>query len=306
MALKVKIDDTDFRRALNEFQKVSGKSFKQVLLQEAKLVTRNCMSMTPPTDKKTFYANSKGKVAWAAQKKIGLGAMLNDTLGKAKSRQNKKTSSTGFKRGKGDGGIFKVAGSQTFKRAEQLNRDLGYDWAGMKHALWMTKTGRVFGVEKNMYNPDASVGLMKRHHDKYRGKNGRVSRAGSKTLNIGRHVFLDKMVVSIKAWNTYYKHLNTVLGRAKAGWLAAANKFKFKGVAKWVKQHGQGEGSVRDNSSHKLLPFVVIENRVPYLKRHDNDLSIVKKAMQGQVSNLKKKAEQAMKSAARKSKLKSN
>lgn len=305
MGLKIRIEDTEFRRALNKFQQASGKSFSKVLKDEAKLVVRNCMSMTPPNDKSTFYANSKGKVKWAKQKKIGVGAMLNDTLGKDNKRQDKKGKE--FSRGGGDrGGIFRVAGAKTFKRADELNRQLGYDWAGMKHAVWMTKTGRVFGVEKKLYQPDASVGLMKKHHNKYRGKNGRVSRAGRKDLSIGRHVFLDKMFVSIKSWNAYYKHLTKTVGRAKAGWMAAARRFKTPNIPKWVKSHGTGEGSYRDNSNNRIFPWVMIENRVPYLKRHDNDLRIVKKAMQAQAGNLKKRTEKAMEWSAKKARLKGN
>ena len=301
--LKIQIDDREFMKALTAFDKVSKKKRADVLRQTAKLVARDCMSFTPPNDKDNFFANKKGKVPWAKQKKIGVGAMLNDTLGKAKHRQNKKGKA--FSRGAGDGGVFKVASSKTFKNAEKLNRTMGGDWHGMKHALWATKTGRIFGVEKNLYQPDASVGLMARHHNKYRKANtGRVSKGGSFTKDTGRHVFLDKMIVSIKSWNSYFKHLNKRLGRAKAGWLAAASRFKLGGVPKWVKQHGTSEGSVRDNSHDPIFPFVIMENSVPYIKRHDKDIRIVRKAMESQTHNLKVRTEKALEDAARKARLK--
>lgn len=301
--LDIRVDDVEFRNALTAFDKVSKKGRAEVLQQTAKLVARDCMSFTPPNDSDNFFANKKGKIPWAKQKKIGVGAVLNDTLGKAKHRQEKKGKA--FSRGAGDGGIFKVAGSKTFKRAEELDRTMGGDWHGMKHALWVTKTGRIFGIEKNLYQPDASVGMMARHHERYRKKStGRVSKAGSFTRDVGRHVFLDKMLVSIKSWNAYFKHVSKRVGRAKAGWLAAARRFKLKGIPKWVVQHGSGEGGVVDRSRDSIFPYVILDNSVPYLGKHDKEMRIVKKAVESQTKNLKARTEKALEHAARKARLK--
>ena len=109
------------------------------------------MSLTPPNDQRTAYADEKGKIQWAKQKKIGENAIVGDLLGKG-----------------GKGGVFRVRKMSTFKKAEKWQQTLGKDMAGMQHAIWATKDGRVFGVEHNLYQPDASISTMKAHHNKYR------------------------------------------------------------------------------------------------------------------------------------------
>jgi hypothetical protein len=71
----------------------------------------------------------------------------------------------------------------------------------------------VFGVEHNLYQPDASISTMKAHHNKYRNSRGRVSQAGREDLQIGRHVFLDKMFITKQRFNAYMKYLKKRIGK---------------------------------------------------------------------------------------------
>ena len=197
--MKAELDIKPFLKAINEFRTASRKKTGTVLKQVGKLVVRDAMSLTPPNSTKSAFVK-KGKPSWAVHKKMGEGAIVNDLLGKEDR-----------------GGVFRVRKSATFAKARKWQEQLGKDMAGMQHSFWATKDGRVFGVEKNLYQPDASIGTMKKHHQKYRGTDGRVSSAGRKDLVIGRHVFMDKMFVTSGRFNAYMKFMKKRIGRGKGG-----------------------------------------------------------------------------------------
>ena len=71
-----------------------------MLKQVGKLEVRDAMSLTPPNDKDMVFANEKGRIPWAKQKKIGENAIVGDLLGK-----------------NGKGGVFRVRKMSTFKKA---------------------------------------------------------------------------------------------------------------------------------------------------------------------------------------------
>ncbi|SVD98913.1 uncharacterized protein METZ01_LOCUS451767, partial [marine metagenome] len=249
-----------------------------------KLVVRDAMSLTPPNSSSSAFVK-KGKPAWAVHKKMGEGAIVNDVLGDV------------------HGGVFRVRKKSVFKKAEKWQERLGKDMAGMMHSFWTTKDGRVFGVEKNLYQPDASISTMKKHHNKYRGTNGRVSSAGRKDLVIGRHVFMDKMFVSPGRFKAYMKYLKKRIGKGKGGWNAAATALKV-GRPKWIKQHGSSGGRVRVSINHPIHPTIRVTNEIRYMQKHGIRNRIMQKAIKSQTNNLRKRTEAAIAHAARKSKLK--
>ena len=69
--MKIDIETKEFLKAINDFRTASRKKTGSVLKQVGKLVVRDAMSLTPPNDKDTVFANEKGKIPWAKQKKIG-------------------------------------------------------------------------------------------------------------------------------------------------------------------------------------------------------------------------------------------
>jgi len=256
-----------------------------VLKQVGKLVVRDAMSLTPPNSTKSAFVK-KGKPSWAVHKKMGEGAIVNDLLGKEDR-----------------GGVFRVRKSATFAKARKWQEQLGKDMAGMQHSFWATKDGRVFGVEHNLYQPGASIGTMKKHHQKYRGTDGRVSSAGRKDLVIGRHVFMDKMFLTSGRFNAYMKFMKKRIGRGKGGWNAAANALKL-GRPKWIKQHGSSGGSVRVSINHPIHPTIMETNSLSYIQKHGVKNKNMQRAVRSQTRNLRKRAEAAIKYAAKKSKLK--
>ena len=287
--MKAELDIKPFLKAINAFRTASRKKTGTVLKQVGKLVVRDAMSLTPPNSTKSAFVK-KGKPAWAVHKKMGEGAITNDLLGK-----------------KGDkgmhGGVFRVRKMSTFKKADKWREKLGKDMAGMQHSFWATKDGRVFGVERNLYQPDATISTMRHHHQKYRGANGRVSKAGRKDLVIGRHVFMDKMFITPGRFNAYMKHLKKRVGEGKGGWNAAATALKV-GRPKWIKQHGSTGGRVRVSIKHPIHPTIMVTNEISYMQKHGFKNRIMQRAVRSQSRNLKKRTEAAIVHAARKTKLK--
>jgi hypothetical protein len=155
-----------------------------------------------------------------------------------------------------------------------------------------------------LYQPKASVSMMKKHHNKYRNKRGRVSRAGREDIQIGRHVFIDKMFVQSGSFNAYMKYLKGRIGMGKAGWNAASNALKVPYVPKWIKQHGSSGGSVRVAINKPIYPTIMVSNEISYMQKHGARSRIMQKAIKSQTNNLKKRTEAAIAHAARKSKLK--
>ena len=284
-ASKSKLEIEEFLKAINEFRKASRKKTGSVLKQVGKLVVRDAMSLTPPNTSGTGLVK-EGKPAWAVHKKAGEGAIVNDLLGKG-----------------GRGGIFRVRKQATFNKAAKWQEKLGKDMAGMAHSMWATKDGRVFGVESDMYQPDASLSTMIHHHKKYRGANGRVSRAGREDLRIGRWVFLDKMFVTPGRFKAYMKYLKKRVGKGKGGWNRAANALKTA-RPKWIKQHGTRGGRVKVSVDHPIFPTIMVSNEISYMQKHGYKNGIMRKAINSQTSNLKQRTKDAIEFAARKSKLK--
>jgi len=283
--MKAELEIKPFLKAINAFRTASRKKTGSVLKEVAKLVVRDAMSLTPPNSSSSALVK-KGKPAWAVHKKMGEGAIANDLLGKG-----------------GRGGVFRVRKASTFTKARKWQEKLGKDMAGMQHSFWATKDGRVFGVEKNLYQPDATISTMKKHHNKYRNKRGRVSTAGRKDVQIGRHVFLDKMFVTPGRYKAYLKYVKGRVGMGKGGWNAAATALKV-GRPKWIKKHGSSGGRVKVSINHPIYPTIKIVNAIQHIQAHGTKNRVVAKALKSQTHNLKLRTEKAIKESARKAKLK--
>ncbi len=150
---------------------------------------------------------------------------------------------------------------------------------------------------------DASISTMRAHHHKYRGANGRVSKAGRQDLQIGRHVFLDKMFITKGRFNAYMKHMKKRIGRGLSGWNKAAAALKAP-RPKWVKGHGTSGGRVRVSVDHPIYPTLMVSNEISYMQKHGARNRIMQAAIKNQTKNLIRRTQQAIEAAARKSKMK--
>lgn len=104
--------------------------------------------------------------------------------------------------------------------------------------LWVAKNGDVYGVERRLWRPHASIEAMYDHHRRY-FKNGRMTQAGTFTRDIGRWKFIDKMVVPKSRFLEYQKYVFEKIGILAGGWAAAATALKVR-VPKIAKRHASG------------------------------------------------------------------
>ena len=200
-------------------------------------------------------------------------------------------------------GIFGAIG-------DAMNVAGGYAWykKGDNVRLFVGKDGFAYGTEKMMFRPDASQSDMRSFHKK-NFVNGKMSSAGSKTRNIGRWKFLDKMFVSKETLDEYIESTIKKVGIAKAGWancalqLKKVNKGKLtQGIPPWVMRHTADfkNGNTEDLTSDIKSPRVVMTNTTPWASNvipaseQLNALSVVATKMRNQMNQILKKRQKTL------------
>lgn len=231
-------DARAFSSALQEFAAAADKEVGAETQNQAKLLiqgsreTPGLLDITPP---------SGGGVRGTAARKKGEAAIAGDLFG------GREVDMGGF-RVETDG-LFIVSNVDPHEAAggylaefqsqktkpKFRKKEVGEDDIV---SLFTTKKGKVYGVERQLFRPNATVGEMLDHVAQYRSKaTGRISRAGLRDKTIGRHVFIDKMVISPAS----KKRLLTVLfgrvGSLAGGLLPAALKLKVKNIPAWIRRH---------------------------------------------------------------------
>lgn len=194
----------------------------EVLRDESRLFLKQCISFTPPRNKKQ-----------------GENAIAGDLFGRSQ-----------FQKGQRSPGIFSKIPEA--KRHFYTESDSVIVWAD---------GGRIVAVgDANLYRPGATMETMRSHHYKNKTKRGRVSQAGAWTKNIGRWKARTLMFVQEQTANQYLKSLFNRVGRLKAGWLPAFTRLGGKAKA-WIQRHQSGaRGYIVDNSSNPTAPYIDMEN----------------------------------------------
>lgn len=120
------------------------------------------------------------------------------------------------------------------------------DWHGSADFIRQPhnrKDGSTFLVEWGHARMDGAD--LEEFHNSMRGKNGRVSKAGAKTRNIGRWKANNKMIVPPLVKKRYVKKIQKRVGRLKAGWISPQIKFggKETAIPSWIRNHKTGARS---------------------------------------------------------------
>lgn len=222
--VQIRADASQFSRALVEFCTATGKEIAAELPNQARLLIQGSRSVpglfdiTPPAG---------GSVTGPAAKKRGEAAITGDLFGGRRVSVGGFTATTR--------GLFIVSETVGEERDEIVS-------------LFTNKDGVTYGVEKKLYRPAASTEEMIAHVAKYRSKaTGRISRAGLRTRNVGRHVFIDRMVIRPSAAARLLRTLHGRVGSLAAGWLPAAQRLGARRIPTWVRRHAaraQGYGGI--------------------------------------------------------------
>lgn len=135
-----------------------------------------------------------------------------------------------------------------------LNADISHIFVGLNPQLFAafeamggrqdrrqltTKDGRVFVSDRDVL---ISAGSMASFHRRQRGKNGRVTTAGTRDRNIGRSRDHVRGVVPQSALRNYRRSMMRTVGILAGGWNASASRLG-QSLPAWITRHGTGRGS---------------------------------------------------------------
>ena len=237
-AIRATADTRGFTAAVTAFAAAAGTNVFGEVLNQAKLLLGGSRETPGLFD---LTAPSGGGVTGPAAKKRGEAAIVGDLFG------GREVDLGGFRvkteglfivsnvdPHEAAGGYLAEFQSQNtkpkFRKKEEGEDDIV--------SLFTTKTGRVYGVERQLFRPNASLPEMLEHVARYRSKaTGQISRAGLRDKVIGRHVFIDKMVISSASKKRLLLFLLGQVGSLAAGWLPAAFRLGVSRIPAWIKRH---------------------------------------------------------------------
>lgn len=136
--------------------------------------------------------------------------------------------------------------------------------------IFTSKTGAVYLVEREFWEPHASDARIAAHHQSFRTANGRVSSAGTRTRDIGRWKVVDTLHVSKGAYDAYRAKAMTKVGQLKAAFLPAYDAARAvvggrDAVAAWVRKVAKRMGSFDlSGMTDKGNGQITATNSVPY------------------------------------------
>ena len=173
-------------------------------------------------------------------------------------------------------------------------------WQNEDRDAWIFKTrmGAVYGIDRDMYRPNASNSELSRQHERYRGKNGRVTEAryGGRisAINkpIGRWKFVDVMHVNRGRLNSFIRHKQKSVGKLKGGWVAGITHFGGKAPARWITRHAGGGtawGRIDDTGSGALHTDNGIKYASSYARILRYTARMMEKHMQSKLTALMRK-----------------
>lgn len=244
--------------SLAKMKAITGDEWSEVLRPAARLLCVSLATQTQPYD--------KGKDA----QEMGINAIRSDIYGK-----------------KSGGGIVIIW--KDYMPATPSGP------AGTK--LWVGKDGHAYGVENNLF--DLEGRQLAATHKKYRSRStGRVSRAGQWDREVGRFVFIDKLVVKQDRIEKFIKKLGKLVGFAKGGWAVCARALGgTRGIPVWV-AHQKSAGRVVDETANTDSPSITMINDVHYIHRCLSDRQ-VDRALEIAAGKLSLRADYLIKAKAR-------
>lgn len=135
--------------------------------------------------------------------------------------------------GRRTGGVFTVMADDLLARNAQIHT------GGATVRLFAKKNGDVYGCDRALFKPRASIAEMYAQHQSMRRKDGHVSEAGGRTRDIGRWKFITQMVVSRTAYLRYERFIHRRVGMLAASIVDAYNgKYgPLRGVPAWISRH---------------------------------------------------------------------
>lgn len=224
---------TRFNEALLRRIASSKKGSFPILVEQAKGLVRQIMDLTPP--------GSNGRPGLSQQShNAGKQAIFNDLYGGGGRSKHQRTA-----------GIF------TPMKADIVAKAAAMYGSERAITLFPTKEGIVYGVEHELFFPHPAQDDMREHHKRYY-RNGRFTRAGGATRDIGRWRFIDKFVLPKEDFTAYIKTQYAKVGYLMSGWRVAARELGIN-LPKWV-ANNNAPGVAKINIGSKSMDIVIRNN----------------------------------------------
>jgi hypothetical protein len=216
------LDTTSFDRAFTAFMANSRRDVQVVLRQQARLLTSDCAKLTPPFSKAVF--GNPASESFAAQKRIGDNAVKTQINGLFMPAAK----------------LRDVQGASGPKVAAALK---GYIASGEFQKFKTYLDRRKVQIP---FFEGATAGL----HSASRDRRGRV------------RAKLNMIVLKADTIRELLKLKLSHVGKAKAGWKTAAQKFGLN-LPGWITRH-QTPGAAIDDTDNPTNPSITIQNLVSY------------------------------------------
>jgi len=244
LELAIQVEDTAVQNTLARFLAVMQKDIKDVLPDQARLLTRDLVKLTPP-----FVSRAATSESFNIQRKTGEKAVRRDIL-------------------------------RVFQPLDAIVRDNQVLGPAIKKAMAKNDLA-VLGFGTSLPELLVSAGVLKTPDPSRivesvnlaallsaRKARGRVPVAAA-----GRALF----VKSRGAVAQLIKTNVAKVGRAKGGWATAAAAFKLN-LPNWITRHKSGD--VQDVSGALINPYIRISNAVSYMIEQNQMLRITLYALQ--------------------------
>jgi len=271
--LKFIVDVPSFGKAIEDFAAVCGMSIRGAFEYQAAQLCNELIQRTPP-----FSGKSLARMIDARPvTEKGTKPQLRDT-----SLENESARNVGKLRVEKDirKVIYGLTGSSLSARQLALKPGSVLSGGGVLEKVdgrpsvrVFAKRGQAFGTDLTHYMPGASNATLYTHHQEARTKSGRVTIAGERTRNVGRWVFLNRLVTEEERLADYIKQRQYGVGSAKGGWAAGYLKYGGRMSKRgWIGRYAGITGTTEDNLNHpesKTKPKITIINRSKWAAGND-------------------------------------
>lgn len=234
MNVPITLDRPALNAALRQFIRDTGRAVGRAVKQQAKLFLRDLIGATPPFGKHAFRRDGNDLGAgesYAEQRAIGERATRRDVK---KVYRKFSVLLRWFER-HGQAHLAHYLG-------QLMERGDANEITKVLRNLRGTNISRV--TVRQMVEPAI--------HEARRNNRGRVTRKGS-----------DLFVLNERSLDQYIDEKVSHVGRAKAGWITAAQGLGLPNLPMWIRRHST-PGMFVDDSSDELAPSVTVGNLIDY------------------------------------------
>lgn len=287
-----KVHAPEFDSRIRRYADVFGVSFIDAVKQEARMLGRELMQRTPPFSGKLIVKMLANNPHGGQLKDLEIEELNARQVGVRRVEKDIRKVLWGYK---------KAATTETKPDLARAMKGRGkvdgipVQMCQGKLAIrvFATKQGEVYGTDYAHFIRTPTDGDLAKYHTAARTRRGRVTTAGSRTVNVGRWKWLSLVVTKESAVKSYVRKKQKMVGQAKGGWgsayIAAGGKL---GLAGWIGRHVNA-GS-QSHKWDKISPWISFINNSRWASSGDID-RVLPQALLGRAKALEGAIERKIK-----------